>query len=116
MQRIRKVITAVDVNGNTFAEIHHETKVGNRWYPEDPVPLDEAGPEAKKWKDDFGAAQQAELKRLRAELEDKNGKVLSLEAEVAKIPSLKQAAANAESSLAAVTAERDELRERIKVK
>ena len=65
--RIRKVITAIDAAGNAFSEVHSETQVGDRWYPDDPVTLDNAGPEAAAWQAIYDAAQAAQITALTAE-------------------------------------------------
>lgn len=67
--RTRKVITAIDAAGKPFAEIHRETQVGEKWYPDDPVPLELGGEDAAAWQAEFNAAQQAENTAIKAELE-----------------------------------------------
>jgi len=57
--RVRKVLTTIDASGNPFSEIHTETLVGEKWFPNDPVPLANAGPEAIAWQSQFSAAVSA---------------------------------------------------------
>lgn len=66
--RLRKVITAIDANGKPFSEIHRETEVNGKWYPDDPVPLSQAGPDSDVWKTTFNAAVLAENESLKTTL------------------------------------------------
>lgn len=64
--RIRKVITAIDASGNAFSEVHSETQVGERWFPNDPTSLSVAGPEASAWQEQFNSAVSSELDTLKS--------------------------------------------------
>lgn len=66
--RLRRVITAIDATGKPFSEIHRETEVNGKWYPDDPVPLSQAGADADEWKAAFNAAVQAENDQLKADI------------------------------------------------
>lgn len=66
--RLRRVITAIDSAGKPFAEIHRETEVNGKWYPDDPVPLSQAGADAVEWKATFNAAVQAENDQLKSDI------------------------------------------------
>lgn len=79
--RIRKVITAIDAAGKAFSEVHSETQVGDNWYPNDPVSLEDAGPEAAAWVELYGATQAAQITALTAERD-------SLAAEVDRLTAL----------------------------
>lgn len=59
--RIRKVITAIDSNGNAFSEQHTETQVGEKWFPNDPTPLDNTS----AWGAQFSATLEAENTTLK---------------------------------------------------
>ncbi len=76
--RIRRIVTAIDAKGNAFAEAHTETEVGDKWYPNDPVSLDLAGPEADEWKATFNAATLAENKSMAIERDSLVTQVASL--------------------------------------
>lgn len=118
--RVRKVITAVDSAGVPFSEVHTETLVGNRWMPNDPTSLADAGPEAAAWKSQFNAAVSAQFDALKAQHAAAQAElatlttardaglqtIASLTEQVETIPSLTE-------RIAALTAERDELQSRV---
>jgi hypothetical protein len=79
--RIRKVITAIDANGNAFSEQHTETQVGDKWFPNDPTPLDSLS----SWGTQFAASVQTENATLKADLA---AKTTAYDAEVAKSEAL----------------------------
>lgn len=110
--RTRKVITAIDANGKPFAEIHRETQIGERWFPDDPVPLELGGADAEAWKTEFNAAQQAENTSLKAEAETLKAEhataVETLNADHAStVSTLNAQIATLTADLSAMTAERD---------
>lgn len=86
--RIRKVITAIDFAGNAFSEIHSETQVGDRWYPNDPVSLDNAGPEAAAWQALYGATQAAQIAALTAERDAAIAALQPLQSEIDRLTAL----------------------------
>jgi hypothetical protein len=59
--RIRKVITAIDTNGNAFSEQHTETQVGDKWVLNDPTPLDNT----TAWGEQYSAILEAENTTLK---------------------------------------------------
>lgn len=69
MTRMCKVIAVIDRDNHAHAESHSEVDIDGKIYPVDPVELDLAGEEAAEFKKMFGAAQQAEIKQLKADAE-----------------------------------------------
>lgn len=61
--RIRKVITAIDTNGNAFSEQHVEALVGDKWFPLDPTPL----VDGSAWATQYNAAIETENTSLKAD-------------------------------------------------
>lgn len=80
--RLRKVITALDANGQAFSEVHTETLVGEKWFPNDPTTLDAAGPEADAWKTLYNASALAECADLRSQIVQKNDEIAALTRQV----------------------------------
>jgi hypothetical protein len=83
--RLRKVITAIDANGTPFSEVHTETLVSEKWYANDPVTLDLAGPEADAWKELYNASALAECSGLRSQVVHKNDAIAALTKQVEEL-------------------------------
>lgn len=90
--RIRKVITAIDANGNAFSEQHTETLVGDKWFQNDPTTLTDGS----VWATQYNAALEAtnaqlvsahktELDAKEAALTTANATIASLEARIASL-------------------------------
>lgn len=115
--RTRKVLIAIDDKGNSFAEIHRETQVGDKWYPDDPVPLELGSDDAAKWQAEFGAAQQAENTSLKTSLEtltaDHAAALKTIEQErAAEVALLNSQIATLTTDLVAMTTERNRWRDK----
>lgn len=104
--RIRKVITAIDTNGNAFSEQHTETQVGEKWFPDDPTPL----VDGSAWATQYNAAIESENTTLKADkaklTTDLAAKTTAYDAEVAKVAALT-------SEKATLTAEKTTLTEQL---
>jgi hypothetical protein len=90
--RIRKVITAIDANGNAFSEQHTETLVDGKWFQNDPTTLTDGS----AWADQYNAALEAtnaalvsahktELDSVQAALTTANATIADLEARIAAL-------------------------------
>jgi hypothetical protein len=115
-KRLRQARFAIDPKGQTFAEIHCDVLVGEKWYPEDPVALEVAGPVATAFATQFGAAQQAEIARLTAELEVAvqqrevaTEQITTLQSRVAELAETREQLAIAQQSLSEANAKIAEL-------
>ncbi len=62
--RTRKVVTAISESGQAVSEIHTETLIGDRWFPNDPLPLDSLS----EWAATFNAAIESERNSLASQL------------------------------------------------
>tara|TARA_R110000868_G_scaffold101057_1_gene278192 strand:- start:1770 stop:2336 length:567 start_codon:yes stop_codon:yes gene_type:complete len=91
--RIRKVITAIDVNGNAFSEQHTETqRLNGTWEQNDPTPLTDGS----AWATQYNAAlesanaqlvsaHKAEIDAKEAALTTANATIAALESRVASL-------------------------------
>lgn len=66
--RVRRVVTAIDASGSAFSEVHTETQVGERWFPDDPTSLAQDSPELADWRAQYGGALEAERNSLAAQV------------------------------------------------
>ena len=80
--RVRKVITAIDTNGNAFSEIHTETLYGEKWILNDPVSLSTTGPEADEWKQVYNATLESQRDSLLSQVKTLQIQVANLQAQV----------------------------------
>lgn len=85
--RVRKVVTAINRDGVAFSEVHTETLHGESWRPNDPVTLDNTGPEAKEWQERYNAAALAQAASLRIENEQLRSQLETAQGELGKATS-----------------------------
>lgn len=100
--RIRKVITAIDTNGNAFSEQHAETLVGDKWFPLDPSPL----VNGSAWATQYNAAIEAENTKLK---DDKANLTSALAIKSSQLEATTQAKARLDLTVATLTNEKQTL-------
>ncbi|MFY7700630.1 MAG: hypothetical protein ACOVQH_10205, partial [Burkholderiaceae bacterium] len=100
--RIRKVITAIDTNGNAFSEQHAETLVGDKWFPLDPSPL----VSGSAWATQYNAAIEAENARLKDDKSELNN---ALAIKISQLEATTQAKAQLDLTVATLTIEKQTL-------